>query len=81
MARSASPPALAPVPRPVRGRALSLVAFALVTPALLAGCGGDDADQAAEKTPAQVMQTAKRNFDDASSVRIAPSVGRLEPLT
>jgi len=73
MARSSPHPALTAVPRRVGGRALSLVAFALVTPALVAGCGGDDADKAAQKTPAQVMQTAKKNFDEASSVRIALS--------
>ncbi|MCW2848865.1 MAG: hypothetical protein JWR90_2839 [Marmoricola sp.] len=55
-------------------RALSLLAFALVTPALVAGCGGaGDAKKPAAKSPTQVMQTAKKHFDDASSVHIALS--------
>ncbi len=57
------------MPIDVRTRALSLIAFALVTPMLLAGCGGG-AEEADEKSPAEVMETAKKNFDDASSVRI-----------
>jgi len=60
------------MPHPVRDRALSLIAFALVTPMLLAGCGGGE-EKADEKSPAEVMETAKQNFDDASSVRIALS--------
>ncbi|MET0999857.1 MAG: LppX_LprAFG lipoprotein [Marmoricola sp.] len=57
------------MPHPVRSRALSLIAFALVTPMLLAGCGGGE-EKADEKSPTEVMETAKKNFDDASSVRI-----------
>jgi lipoprotein LprG len=57
-----------------RSRALSLVAFALVTPMLLAGCGGSEPKKAAaEKSPTEVMQSAKKKFDDASSVHIALS--------
>jgi lipoprotein LprG len=57
---------------PVRSRALSLIAFALVTPMLVAGCGGEE-KKADTKSPAEVMQAAKKNFDDASSVHIALS--------
>lgn len=60
---------------PRRGRALTLCAVALVAPMLLTGCGGsgDSAKKPAEKTPTQVMATAKKHFDDASSVHIALS--------
>jgi lipoprotein LprG len=60
---------------PRRARALPLLAFALVMAMLLAGCGGgsDDSEKAAAKTPAQVMETAKKHFDDASSVHISLS--------
>jgi lipoprotein LprG len=57
---------------PVRSRALSLIAFALVTPMLVAGCGGEE-KKPDTKSPAEVMQAAKKNFDDASSVHIALS--------
>jgi len=57
---------------PVRSRALSLVAIALVTPMLLAGCGGGE-KKTDEASPTQVMETAKTKLDDASSVRIALS--------
>lgn len=57
---------------PARSRALSLFALALVTPILLTGCG-DSTKKAAEKSPSDVMATAKKNFDDASSVHIALS--------
>ena len=60
------------MPQPARGRALSAVATALVTALLLAGCGGGE-ERAAEASPAEVMETAKKNFDEASSVRIALS--------
>jgi lipoprotein LprG len=54
-----------------RTRALALLAFALVTPVLLAGCGGDGKTKAAEKSPTEVMETAKQKVDDANSVHIA----------
>ena len=55
----------------LRSRALPMLAFALVTPLLLAGCGGgDDAKKSDAETPAQVMTAAKKKFDDASSVHI-----------
>jgi lipoprotein LprG len=55
---------------PARSRALSLLASALVTPILVTGCGGEEKKVAAQ-TPAQVMETAKKKFDEASSVHIA----------
>lgn len=58
---------------PARRRALSVLAFALVTPMLLAGCGGDPEKKAATSSPTEVMQAAKKHFDDASSVHIALS--------
>ena len=58
------------MPHPSRSRALALVAFVLLAPFLLAGCGGSE-DKADEKSPTQVMEQAKKNFDDASSVHIA----------
>jgi lipoprotein LprG len=62
------------MPLPLRRRALPLLASALVTPMLLAGCGGGDDEKKSEaQTPAQVMQAAKKNFDDASSVHIVLS--------
>ena len=39
---------------------------------LLAGCGGEE-KKAEEESPAEIMATAKKNFDDASSVHIALS--------
>jgi lipoprotein LprG len=56
-----------------RSRALSPLAFALVIPLLLAGCGGEEKKKEAAKTPTQVMASAKKHFDDASSVHIALS--------
>ena len=60
------------MPGPPRSRALALVAFVLVAPAILAGCGQSE-DKADEKSPAEVMEQAKKHFDDASSVHIALS--------
>ncbi len=60
------------MPRPPRSRALALVAFVLVAPAILAGCGQSE-DKADEESPAEVMEQAKKHFDDASSVHIALS--------
>lgn len=50
---------------------MSLLAAALVPALLLAGCGGSEG--AEDKSPAEVMQTAKEHLDEASSVRIALS--------
>ena len=57
---------------PPRVRVLALVAFVLLAPFLLAGCGKSE-DKADEKSPAEVMEQAKKHFDDASSVHIALS--------
>lgn len=58
----------------LRTRAFPMLAFALITPMLLAGCGGgDDTKKADPETPAEVMTAAKKKFDDASSVHIALS--------
>ena len=57
--------------QPSRPRALSVLALVLVTPVLLAACGGGDTKKAAAQTPAEAMKTAKKHFDDASSVHIA----------
>ena len=55
---------------PTRRRASSLLALALATSVLVAGCGGEDAKKSDEPTASEVMQTAKKKFDDASSVHI-----------
>lgn len=51
-------------------RVPTLLAALLAAVLLLAGCGGGDSDKKAEKSPQQVMETAKKKFDDASSVQI-----------
>ena len=56
----------------VRSRAVSALVLAFVTPILLAGCGAEE-KKADEESPAEVMATAKKHFDDASSVHIALS--------
>jgi lipoprotein LprG len=58
-----------------RHRALSLLAASLVTPMLLTGCGGDGAAKKDAPSPTEVMEQAKKHFDDASSVHIALSTG------
>jgi lipoprotein LprG len=63
---------------PPRVRALALVAFVLVVPLLLAGCGKSE-DKADEKSPTEVMAQAKRHFDDASSVHISLSTDSVPP--
>jgi lipoprotein LprG len=63
---------------PPRVRAFALVAFVLVAPLLFAGCG-QSKDKADEKSPAQVMEQAKKHFDDASSVHLALSTGSVPP--
>lgn len=62
-----------------RRRALWLLAFALITPMLVAGCGGEEKKKAEEKTPGEVMAAAKKHFDDASSVHIALSTKSKPP--
>ncbi len=54
---------------PLLPRRLVALAALLCTALFLTGCGGSDS-QAKEKSPAQVMQEAKKRFDDASSVHI-----------
>lgn len=56
------------MPRRSPGRPALLVVVALCLGALLSGCGGSD--EKAEKTPEQVLQQAKREFDDAQSVHV-----------
>jgi lipoprotein LprG len=56
--------------RPRPGRVLLALAGTLVSALLLSGCGGGSEDEPAEQTPAEVMEQAKKLFDDASSVRI-----------
>ncbi|MET0999280.1 MAG: LppX_LprAFG lipoprotein [Marmoricola sp.] len=51
-------------------RVLTLLAALMAAVLLLAGCGGSDSDKKAEKSPQQVMETAKKKFDDASSVHV-----------
>lgn len=58
-----------PLHRP--SRPLRLLALALVAGLLLTGCGGGGGEKKAAKTPAQVMEKAKKMFDDASSVHLA----------
>lgn len=54
-----------------RRRAATLLA-ALLLPLLVAGCGGSE-DESPEQSPAQVMQQAKKHFDEAASVHISLS--------
>ena len=58
--------------------ALTAVAFVLVAPAMLAGCGQSE-DKSDEPSPAKVMEQAKKHFDDASSVHIALSTDSVPP--
>lgn len=58
---------------PTRRRASSMLAFALVTSLFVAGCGGEEKKKSDAPSPTAVMQTAKKKFDDASSVHIALS--------
>lgn len=53
--------------------ALSLLAVTLLAPVLLTGCGGGGSGKADAQSPAQVMEQAKKKYDEASSVRIALS--------
>jgi lipoprotein LprG len=67
------------MPHPAPSRAFSLLAIALVAAMLVAGCGGGEKKKSAAQTPAQVMQAAKKHFDDASSVHIALSTDSTPP--
>lgn len=60
-----------PLTRPAPSRALTVLAAVLGTLLLLAGCG--DSAVADKSAPADVMELAKRHFDEASSVHIALS--------
>ncbi len=58
-------------PHRPRGRALALLAVLLSAALVLAGCGGSDAkEEPKAKSPTEVMEQAKKLFDDASSVHI-----------
>jgi lipoprotein LprG len=59
------------MPTQPRRRALFLMVIVLAT-SVLAGCGQSE-DKADETSPTQVMELAKKHFDDASSVHIALS--------
>jgi len=58
---------------PARPRVLSVLALALAASIVVSGCGSDAKKKSDEPTPTEVMQTAKKHFDDASSVHIALS--------
>jgi lipoprotein LprG len=51
------------------GRALALLAVLVSASLVLSGCGKDE-PKAKEKSPSQVLETAKKKFDDAGSVHI-----------
>lgn len=53
-----------------RARALALLPALALVGGVLAGCGGEEEVEADEPTPAEVMEQAKTNFDDAGSVRL-----------
>ena len=55
---------------PARRRPVTLLVLAVVTPLLVAGCGSAPASKADTESPAQAMASAKKHFDDASSVHI-----------
>ncbi len=61
-----------PGPRPARGRLTALLGALLAAALLLSGCGGgsDSKDSPKAKSPTEVMQNAKKLFDDASSVHL-----------
>ena len=57
----------------LRPRLLPLLAVLVTTALLLTGCGGSGSTKKTEESPTAVMGTAKKKFDDASSVHIALS--------
>jgi len=61
-----------PGPRPARGRLTALLGALLAAALLLSGCGGgsDSKDSPKAKSPTEVMQNAKKLFDEASSVHL-----------
>ena len=61
------------MPSDLRLRRLRPLALALLAGTLLLSGCGSSSSEADEPSPAEVMQTAKKNFDDASSVHIALS--------
>jgi lipoprotein LprG len=65
------------MPHHPRRRALALVALVLVAPALLAGCG--QSEDKPEQSPTEVMEQAKKHFDDASSVHIVLNTDDVPP--
>ncbi len=59
------------MPHPRSLRVPTLLAALLAAVLLVSGCGsGGDSEKKAEKSPQQVMEQAKKQFDDASSVQI-----------
>jgi lipoprotein LprG len=59
------------MPHPRSLRVPTLLAALLAAVLLVSGCGsGGDSEKKAEKSPQQVMEQAKKKFDDASSVHI-----------
>ena len=75
-------PSLPSRSRPRASRTLPTFAVALVAALLVAGLvsgAGERKKAAPEKTPQQVMQQAKKHFDNASSVHIDLSTGATPP--
>jgi lipoprotein LprG len=70
-----------PGPRPARGRLTALLAVLVTAVLLLSGCGGGSDSKAApkDKTPTEVMEHAKKLFDDASSVHLELSTDSSPP--
>jgi lipoprotein LprG len=67
-----------PGTHPARGRLLGVI---LASALLLGGCGAssDAKDEPKSKSPTEVMQQAKKNFDDASSVHLELSTDSTPP--
>ena len=70
-----------PGPHPARGRLTSLLGVLLSAALLLSGCGSgsDSKDSPKSKSPTEVMEHAKKLFDDASSVHLALSTESSPP--